>query len=155
MKDIMKLLEIYREILPTKPKVFGLGSGEHLKNFLQASDHLSTEDDWRVLFDKVANSPYLMSKSWCNLLWLVNFDNALKVLCDHYDSFNDQVKKINAQAIRDALKSGACNLNELDATLKKRLSESDIRFIRDNGGLLQLGQRTTEFELDRLIKGAE
>jgi hypothetical protein len=62
----------------------GLGSGLHLKNFIESTKWLHDLDSWRELFDLCKNSKSLNGKGdmqWrVNLTWLVNYDNALKVL---------------------------------------------------------------------------
>ena len=66
----------------------GLGANKHLHNFLEAAFYLDTKEKWSELFDMVDKSEWLSGKiSFKNrpafkadLLWLVNYDNALKVL---------------------------------------------------------------------------
>lgn len=69
----------------------GLGGGVHLKNTLEALQWLSTEQAWVELFDRIKTSDYLMGraegKTWkVDLTWIVNYDNAIKVLNGRYDN---------------------------------------------------------------------
>lgn len=67
----------------------GFGGGEHRSNVLEAIKYLKNASDWEALFLKCRQSKHLTGGSesgWTvNLLWLVNYDNALKVLSDVYD----------------------------------------------------------------------
>lgn len=76
----------------------GLGSDKHLKNFLEATQWLQSENDWRELFTKCEKSSYLMGDDggWrVNLTWLVNYDNAIKVLNGNFDFDEKQDKAKN------------------------------------------------------------
>jgi hypothetical protein len=70
----------------------GLGMGEHLKKFLEATNFLDTKEKWDELFTQCIESKALSGDNnidWkVNLIWLVNYDNALKVLSGNYKSKN-------------------------------------------------------------------
>lgn len=83
----------------------GLGSGEHLNNFLEASSWLKDDADWQILFDKCKESDTLMGidGKWnVNLTWLVNYDNAIKVLNGNYDNGNssNKITKVSDDILR-------------------------------------------------------
>jgi hypothetical protein len=82
----------------------GLGCGKHLDNFFDAVKFLSTAESWLELFEKCKQSAFLRGESdkgWkVSLTWLVNYDNALRVLSDEFD---DQIAIKNLFA---GLKSG-------------------------------------------------
>lgn len=65
-----------------------LGAGKALHDFLQAAQFLKTREDWEELFNKTAQSPFLLGENStrfkANLPWLVNYDNAQKVLHDSW-----------------------------------------------------------------------
>lgn len=67
----------------------GFGGGDHRKHVMESLNYLKTAEAWCELFDKCKKSKHLTGGSesgWTvNLLWLVNYDNALKVLSDVYD----------------------------------------------------------------------
>lgn len=71
----------------------GLGAAKHRDNFFTSAGFLTSKDDWVRLFDKVEESDLLMGKGdkgWkASLLWLVNYDNALRVLSDEFKSGAD------------------------------------------------------------------
>lgn len=83
----------------------GLGSGKHLTNCLEAIKHLPTEEAWANLFTKCEESKHLRGENdigWTvTLTWIVNFDNALRVLSDE---FNDtkHIKNIFASMNTEA-----------------------------------------------------
>lgn len=67
----------------------GIGSGKHRENILEAIKFLKTAQDWENLFNKATNSEFLTGNNksdWTvNFLWLIDYDNALKVLSDNFD----------------------------------------------------------------------
>ncbi len=77
----------------------GFGSGKHLENVLESLGFLKTIDDWKNLFLKATESNFLSGKNnndWTvNLLWLIDYDNALKVLSDTYNE-NKIIKNLFA-----------------------------------------------------------
>ena len=90
----------------------GLGSGKHIDNFLEANQWLETKESWQELFDKCKGNDVLMGvdgKWRVNLTWLVNYDNALKVLNGNY-SGNAKKNKFEWTPSDDVLR--ACG--ELD-----------------------------------------
>lgn len=87
-----------REFAKPSQTTPGLGSGKHLDNCIESLSHLKTLGDWRTLFSKATSNEFLSSgiDSWrVNLLWLVDYDNALKVLSGNFEKEN------NTQAIID------------------------------------------------------
>jgi hypothetical protein len=62
----------------------GLGGGIHLQNFIESLKFLPTEKHWRELFQICMSTPRLMGQNgidWAiTPTWIVNYDNALKVL---------------------------------------------------------------------------
>ena len=75
----------------------GLGMDKHLKKFLEAVNYLDTKEKWSELFTLCIDSKKLSGENninWkANLLWLVDYDNALKVLNEDYkeDSVIDKI----------------------------------------------------------------
>lgn len=69
--------------------VVSLGAGEHRDNCLKSFEFLPTEKHWVDLFELCKKYPRLTGNNnigWAiSLTWLVNFDNALKVLNGDYD----------------------------------------------------------------------
>lgn len=67
----------------------GLGGGTHRDNCLEAIKYLPNLESWNALFEKAKASKFLTGQNesgWTvNCLWIVNYDNALKVLSDVYD----------------------------------------------------------------------
>lgn len=65
-----------------------LGNKTHVENFQTCKENgLHSQEKWQELFDLCKNSDYLMGKEndWhINLTWLLNFDNAAKVLNGNY-----------------------------------------------------------------------
>jgi hypothetical protein len=84
------VVQLYNETLGKKLEYCrGLGSHQHLNNFLEATQWLKTKDDWLELFHKCENRSHLMGEDggWCvSLTWLVNYDNALKVLNGNFNN---------------------------------------------------------------------
>jgi hypothetical protein len=66
----------------------GLGCGEHLRHLLEAKEFLSDLNAWEELFKKTAASKFLTGdnpRKWrAPLVWLVNYDNAQRVLADEF-----------------------------------------------------------------------
>lgn len=148
--DPMHVVDLWNEMLgPEKGYSSGLGSGEHLKNFLNSTGFLPTIEHWRKLFGMVKASKFLIEKPWCKLTWLVNYDNALKVLDGNYtdDQNENAVRALNKQAIKAAITSGYTSIKDLPPGM---LKTDEIDFVKNNGGLLQLG-RMNEFELNQLL----
>ena len=85
------VIQVYNSTVGHLLKPFSVHlAGKALDNFLEAKQYLKTEDDWRALFERVLKSDYLLGKSesgWVvNLLWLVDYDNALKVISGNFDN---------------------------------------------------------------------
>lgn len=85
----------------------GIGSGKHRENILEAIKFLKTAQDWENLFSKATSSEFLTGNNksdWTvNFLWLIDYDNALKVLSDNFD---DQkiVRAIQAEFLQKVQK---------------------------------------------------
>jgi hypothetical protein len=85
----------------------GVGGGKHRDNILEAIQFLPTLESWDELFTKATSSDFLSgnnSSDWTvNFLWLIDYDNALKVLSDNYD---DQkiVRAIQAEFLQKVSK---------------------------------------------------
>ena len=85
----------------------GIGSGKHRENILEAIKYLKTAKDWENVFNKATNSEFLTGNNkfdWTvNFLWLIDYDNALKVLSDNFD---DQkiVRAIQAEFLQKVQK---------------------------------------------------
>lgn len=66
-----------------------LGSGKHLTHCLEALNYLQTGEEWLDLFGKARESKFLTGQSdsgWTvTLTWIVNYDNALRVLADEFN----------------------------------------------------------------------
>lgn len=79
----------------------GLGGGVHRDNCLESIRYLPDQASWENLFAKCRESEFLTGKgksTWTvNLIWLVNYDNALKVLSDNFDE-NKAMRNISAEA---------------------------------------------------------
>lgn len=89
----------------------GIGTGKFLSDFLEARQWLKTSESWGELFDAVIQSEYLKGENingWkASLTWLVDYDNALKVLNGNYankekqnvlsDSFIEKLNQENGQ----------------------------------------------------------
>jgi len=96
--DLFGVLNLYADILPEHPKAKMLG-GVHLKN-LQESNKLLEQSKikWDEYFEKVKAFPFLCGDSdrgWkASLVWLINPDNLVKVINNHYDeSQNNQLSE--------------------------------------------------------------
>lgn len=79
-----------------KPAI-GLGSGEHLQNFLKTCLLLKTKSDWISLLESAASQDWLVrqSKMPLTLTWLVREENAIKVLEGKYtESLASEEEKI-------------------------------------------------------------
>jgi biotin operon repressor len=66
----------------------GLGGGEHLRNFVEATKWMQDKKSWQELFELCAKSNFLNGTDgkWrVNLTWLVNYDNALKVFNGNFE----------------------------------------------------------------------
>lgn len=90
--DTMRLIQIYDSVLCDKKGMF---KGTDLpprakKAFLESSGFMPSEKNWIDLFELVKNSDHLCESSWCNLTWLVDYDNAMKVLQGAFDSFDEK-----------------------------------------------------------------
>lgn len=90
--DTMRLIQIYDSILGDKKGIFkGIDLPPRAKKaFLESSGFMPSEKNWIDLFELVKNSEHLCESSWCNLTWLVDYDNAMKVLQGAFDSFNEK-----------------------------------------------------------------
>lgn len=68
----------------------GLGSGKHLINLSESMKFVQTLKEWEDIFSKCETTPNLMGENnigWkVNLLWLVDYDNFLKVQNGNYDN---------------------------------------------------------------------
>jgi len=86
-----EVIQIYNETVQGKLKPFTAHlAGSALTNFFEASQYLKTGNEWKALFEKVLQSDFLLgrtdSKWTVNFLWLVDYDNALKVISGNFDN---------------------------------------------------------------------
>jgi hypothetical protein len=86
-----EVIQIYNETVQGKLKPFTAHlAGSALTNFFEASQYLKTGNEWKSLFEKVLQSDFLLgrtdSKWTVNFLWLVDYDNALKVISGNFDN---------------------------------------------------------------------
>ena len=73
------VIQLWNDTMTYKfPYCRGLGSGEHLNNFIESTQHMKTLQDWVELFE-LCKGLEEYEKWNVNLNWLVNYDNALKV----------------------------------------------------------------------------
>lgn len=93
------IVQLWNEKMPKHDFKYchGLGMDKHLKKFLEAVNFLDTKEKWNELFTRCIESKKLSGDNninWkANLLWLVDYDNALKVLNEDYkeDSVIDKI----------------------------------------------------------------
>lgn len=84
------LIQLWNETLGDKLSYCrGLGSGKHIEKFSETRTFIKDLSEWVDIFEKCKSSPNLMGENgieWkVNLLWLVDYDNLLKVLNGNYD----------------------------------------------------------------------
>jgi hypothetical protein len=77
----------------TNGYVASLGGGTHFRNCLDAFQYLPDQKAWNGLFDVTKKSDFLMGKNtrgWkARLFWLVNYDNAARVLAGEFENGAD------------------------------------------------------------------
>lgn len=90
------------ELGKTNGRVPSLGGNKHLHNCLDSLAYLPAARDWLELFSKTKLSAFLMGENprgWkATLFWLVDYDNALKVISGAFDDgadVDDLFSKIN------------------------------------------------------------
>lgn len=96
------VIQLWNDTMPKHgyPYAKTLGSGVYIREFLNARRYLKTVDDWRELFTKVIESQGNVSKNdgWIiNLNWLVNHDNALKIINGNFRRKLSDAEKIRKQ----------------------------------------------------------
>jgi len=80
------LIQAWNDLMPKFGFEYcrGLGSNKHLKNFINSTEFLKVKGQWEDLFIEVSRSSFLKGnnkRGWkASLLWLVDYDNALRVL---------------------------------------------------------------------------
>jgi len=86
------VVQLWNEKMPSNnfKHCLGLGSGRHVENFLEARQWMQDLKSWDELFTKCVNNKKLNGENeikWrVNLTWLVDYDNALKVLNGNYEN---------------------------------------------------------------------
>lgn len=81
-----KVVQIWNDVLGEKKGYScGLGSGDHLKNCIEACNEFD-ETKWVEIFTLAKQSSFLMEAKWFRLTWIVKMDNAIKVLDRSYDN---------------------------------------------------------------------
>jgi len=70
----------------------GFGGGKHLERVIESVKILDTTQKWDELFTKAMASKFLKGDNPSNwkvgLYWLINYDNALRVLADEFNGEN-------------------------------------------------------------------
>lgn len=100
--DPLELIECYNITLGhLKGSFSGFGLPPNaLKDFLASSGFMPNLSDWENLFSIVASTEFLVQSNWCNLLWLVKYDNASKVLNGTY---GEQIEEIASYPFTDEM----------------------------------------------------
>lgn len=86
------VVQLWNETMTSNGDYFchGLGSGEHLKNFIESIRWLPEITEWKHLFEKCKASKFLMGEQEnstfrVSLTWLCDYDNCIKVLNGNFD----------------------------------------------------------------------
>lgn len=110
--DPLRVIECYNETLSQiKGHFRGIAlPPKALTVFRTASGFLTTLEDWKNLFEIVRDTEFLAQSNWCKLLWLIDYDNASKVLNGTYGEQTEEVSPYPfsdemAQEFRDDLKT--------------------------------------------------
>lgn len=155
-----EIIALWNKYFPEKLfRGFSLGSGKHSYNFEIANGfpELAELSNWEDLFKIAKESEFLTKANWFDLTWIINYDNAVNVLNNKYSQkFNlehakGSTSKVRVDLIMKVLSSGYSSLKEIPPDFG--LNEFEISFIRDNGGLKQLGQQN-QFSINQLISAA-
>ena len=84
------VVQLWNETMPQHGFEYcrGLGAGKHLKNAIESLGWMQDKKSWHELFTSCINAKTLNgdnNKKWrVNLTWLVDYDNAIKVLNGNY-----------------------------------------------------------------------
>jgi hypothetical protein len=90
--DPARLINLWNKTFPEKMyNSFNLGSGKHLEKFFISNGYMKNLQDWEELFNTCKKSEKLMNKtdldaSWFGLLWILDYDNILKIKNGNFDS---------------------------------------------------------------------
>jgi hypothetical protein len=93
-----QLVQLWNDTMPQHGFAYcrGLGSGKHLEKFMEAVRFMPQLEQWRELFAGCVGLPALNGSSklgWrVSLTWLVDYDNALKVLNGNFSNEQQQGK---------------------------------------------------------------
>lgn len=102
------LVQLWNDTMPSVGLEYcrGLGSGKHLENYIEAQKFLPSLGDWKEVLEICRKEKTLNSGdnkiNWkVNLLWLVDYDNCLKVLNGNFKSKKTNLEKWAEENIHD------------------------------------------------------
>lgn len=147
--NFSEISNLWSSYFPENPAPFSLATSQ-AQAFLETSHHFSSKDQWRELFEKARSLEWYTKQGWFNFLWIIKHENALKIQQSRNTTQDKgQAQKINMGLISQAIATGKTRIADLPESLG--LTELEKDFIRDNGGLIQLG-KMDNFQLNRLAK---
>ncbi len=151
IRDI-DLIQLWNNNFPSKPyKALSLGRGSHASNLaiITNFEDFSTLAQWSSLFDIAKESKFLVDASWFGLTWIIDHDNAIKVLNGQY-SGAEKKSDLDTSKIMKVLASGYLRIDEIPEELK--LTAAEVNFLRTYG-LKSLGHYSN-FEVRKMIEDA-
>lgn len=99
--NISNLIDQYNKI-STIEKMFrshAIGSDIHWNNFQNSIGFINKMEQWVEIFTKAFESKWLLGQTWFNFLWLLNYDNILKVQNGNFDE--NSSKKLELPDLED------------------------------------------------------
>lgn len=154
------IIALWNRYFPDKLfRGISLGAGKHAQNFEIANGFvdLAKIEQWEEMFKQAKESEFLEKAGWFDLTWVINYDNAVNVLNGKYsqtfktDSPKEKTQKVRVDLIMKVLSAGFSSIKDIPGDFG--LTEFETDFIRNNGGLKQLGQQN-QFAINQLISAA-
>lgn len=93
--DSQKLIEVYNNYAPPHKKHNSFFLAPRALEKLEISSGfpgLDNLEGWEKIFALAFKSEFLKTREWCNLIWLLDADNAQKVLENSYGSTLDKIE---------------------------------------------------------------
>lgn len=148
-----KLIE--KDAIKGKARSRNMLSSNALRDFNQSCNVFNTQDQWRTILLNISTSEYASGRSGRvtpTIEFYLKYDNALKAFDNLYADRKEATSenKPNKSAIHTAISSGADRIANVEPGI---LSEIDISFIQDHGGLANLG-RMNDFQFDQIFRGS-
>jgi len=149
--DEMQIIQMWNDFFMGSVKMYTGSLGNDARNnFVEAIGFMPEKESWLKIFEKIKSSKSMMANKSFNLLFVLKYDNSMKILNGTYD-WKDDVAESKTEFISyDKIYQCICDGY---GNISININQHESNFISENGGLNSLNLIQT-FDLKNMVKSA-